>query len=184
MNILARVASMRGSAAAPVIVAEVPPPAPPAAPEPVAPPAPEPVPAPAPVVPEPAPAPVEPEAKAADPAAVAELCATQGCAHLAAGMIREGLTMPQVKARIDGAGVVTGLVASARKVNPALDPKLADEFIAAGASADHVRAQLFDKLIAAQSVEISHATAAIPTPVANGAWAHALKVNKIDVKTK
>lgn len=123
-------------------------------------------------------------AAAAEPAAIAELCAANNAAHLAAGLIREGVTLEQAKERINVAGQIRSVVADARKINPALDTKLADELIGASASADHARVIVMERLVAAQSGEITSATRPATEGASASSWDHALKANGITPKAK
>lgn len=130
-------------------------PAPAPAPEPAPEPAPAPAPEPAPASPEPATASAE-DRKPGDPAAIARLCLDRGAPALTAAFIDEGLSVNEAKARLSQATEIRAAVGLARKLNPALDVKLADQFIAAGASLEHARAELFNRLVTAQSQEISN----------------------------
>ena len=47
---------------------------------------------------------------AADPADVAEFCSANGCASMAAGLIREKAPMSEVKKRVNSAGAIRELV--------------------------------------------------------------------------
>jgi uncharacterized protein (UPF0212 family) len=73
-----------------------------------------------------------------------------------AALLKEGVTPDQAKARIDGAKDIRAAVDLARKACPAIEASLADSFIAAGTSLQGVREQLFQKMTAAQSVEIAN----------------------------
>jgi ATP-dependent protease ClpP protease subunit len=102
-------------------------------------------PTPAPAAP---PAPVDAQAIANAAAEIATLCATAGVPAMAATLIKEGVTIEQAKARIESGKEIRAAVALAHKQCPAIDAKLADQFIASGASMEHVRAQLFTKMTA------------------------------------
>jgi len=90
-----------------------------------------------------------------DAPAIIELCADAGVPKLAAALVKEGLTLAQARDRIDAAGDIRQMVGLARKINPAIDPKEADNLIAAGASKAHAKTVLFDKLVSMQSPEIA-----------------------------
>lgn len=91
----------------------------------------------------------------ADASAIVELCADAGVPKLAAALVKEGATLDTAKQRIEAAGEIRGIVATARKINPAIDAKFADDLISAGASSEHARAQLFDKIVSMQSPDIA-----------------------------
>lgn len=88
-------------------------------------------------------------------AAIVEMCVDAGVPKLAASFIKEGVTADVAKKRIEAAGEIRGIVATARKINPAIDAKFADDLISAGASSEHARAQLFDKIVSMQSPDIA-----------------------------
>lgn len=88
---------------------------------------------------------------AAHAAAIADLCAKGNAGGLTATLIRERATLDQAKARIRDAGQIRTMVTAAHARCTAIDPTLAEAFIAAGASIAHVKAQLFDKVIAAEA---------------------------------
>lgn len=90
----------------------------------------------------------------ADASKIVELCADAGVPKLAASLITEGVTVAQAQERIDAAGEIRQMVGLARKLNPAIDTKEADNLIAAGASKAHAKSVLFDKLVSMQSPEI------------------------------
>lgn len=89
----------------------------------------------------------------ASPDAIAAACAEAGEAALAAPLIKSKATLAAVRARLKLAAEIRDTVATARRVHPAVDARLADGFVAAGASLEHVRAELFDVIVAAQSAE-------------------------------
>jgi hypothetical protein len=90
----------------------------------------------------------------ADPGAVIELCVQSGVAHMAKTLVDAKLSMTEVKARIESAGAIRGLVMAAGRISRTIDPKLAEGFIRDGASIEHVKAEMFDLLIKGQSAEI------------------------------
>jgi len=91
---------------------------------------------------------------AADPAEVVDYCVKNSAATMAAGLIKSGATMDQVKEAVGRAAKIRAMVGDARKISAAIPASFADDQIAAGASVDDVRAALFDKLVSAQSPEI------------------------------
>lgn len=91
----------------------------------------------------------------ADVPAIIELCVDAGVPKLAAALTKEGLTLEQARERIDAAGEIRQMVGLARKINPAIDTKEADNLIAAGASKAHAKTMLFDKLVSMQSTDIA-----------------------------
>jgi hypothetical protein len=128
-------------------------------------------------------APVGAAEAAADPADVAEFCSANGCASMAAGLIREKAPMSEVKNRVNSAGAIRELVAEAGKVTPSISAAEADGLISAGLSVEQARAKLWDKIVARQSPEIqasiSSEVAAVATQSAHKAgWDKAIsKVN-------
>jgi hypothetical protein len=101
-------------------------------------------------------------AGAADPGTVAQLCADAGVASMAKALIDGKLPLAKVKARINSAGTIRAAVATAGRVCRTIDPKLADSFIANGASVEHVKAQMFDMIIKAEGQEIRSSHAETP----------------------
>ena len=83
--------------------------------------------------------------------AITEACTTAGVAAMAAVLIKEGATIEQAKARIATAKDIREAVALANKSCAQIDLALADSYIAAGASVDKVRADMFDKIVAVQA---------------------------------
>lgn len=86
-------------------------------------------------------------------AGIIEACAKADVVAMAAALIKDGSTLEQAKARIDGAKDIKAAVALARKSCPTIDAALADQFIASGASIDKVRADLFEKIAATQAAK-------------------------------
>jgi ATP-dependent Clp protease, protease subunit len=132
-----------------------------------------------PVVETPAPVAVVAPAKA-DPAEIAELCASANVATMAAGLIREGVTLEEARARIDCAGEIRAMVAQAGQVNKAIDAALAEKFIADGMNADQARKALFTKIVAAQSPEVS---AHVSTQATSANWNKVIDHFKAQTKT-
>lgn len=96
------------------------------------------------------------EDKPADAAAVAEACAAAGCAYLVGPLIRAGASEAAVAARLAAAHEIRDMVSRTAALNPAVDPKLADDFIRAGASPGHVSRQLLGILHDRQSPDIAN----------------------------
>jgi ATP-dependent protease ClpP protease subunit len=97
---------------------------------------------------------VEPITAKADPAEIAELCASANVATMAAVLIREGVNIDEAKARITSAGQIRDMVAKSGRISKAIEPKLADDFIAKGMSVEAARSEVFAKILAAQSPEV------------------------------
>lgn len=98
----------------------------------------------------------------ADAVEIVTLSTAAGVPAMAAALIKEGVSLDVAKQRIASAKDIRDAVALGAKTSKAIDPKLADAYIAAGASLEHVRADLFQKMAAAQSPEINgnHSAAA------------------------
>lgn len=85
-------------------------------------------------------------------AEIATMCATAGVPAMAATLLREpGITAAAARERVDGAKEIKAAVALARKSCAAIDPALADQYIAAGTSLANARADLFSRITAAQA---------------------------------
>jgi len=84
--------------------------------------------------------------------AIVTTCADAGAASMAATLISEGAAADQAKLRAESAKEIRTAVAMACKQNKQIDPKLADGYIASGASIEHVRSQLFAKLAEVQAL--------------------------------
>lgn len=100
------------------------------------------------------PAPAAPT-DAADPAEIAEICMKANAPALIATLIREKATKDQATSRANAVGQIRQMVADAGKVTKSVEATMADDMIAKGLSVEAARAQLFDKLVAAQSGEIN-----------------------------
>lgn len=90
-------------------------------------------------------------------AAIVTACVEACVPNMASGFIRDGLTIDEVRQRLDTAGLVRGLVARARAMNPVVPSDMAESLITAGASIPQVRKQLFDFLVDNQSGPINSA---------------------------
>lgn len=84
--------------------------------------------------------------------AVITTCTEAGAASMAATLIGEGAAPDQAKVRAESAKEVRAAVELAHKQNSQIDLKLADSFIASGATIEHVRSELFAKLAAVQAL--------------------------------
>lgn len=123
---------------------------------------------PAAAAPNPEPAPTD-QPKAADPAEVAEYCSANGCAALAAPLIREKATMDQVKARVNAAAEIRTLVVEAGTITEKITADQAEAFIKEGLSVEQVRTKLWSAVVAAQSPEINSAISA-DTAISTTSW--------------
>jgi ATP-dependent Clp protease protease subunit len=101
-------------------------------------------------------APVTVDAAAIEAAAVArvtaivEMCNTAGEPAMAASLIREGITAEEARSRVEGAREIRAAVNRASKLNSAVDARMADNYIASGASVQKVRADLFERMANSQ----------------------------------
>ena len=84
--------------------------------------------------------------------AVMEVCNAAGEPAMAAALIREGVSAEQARARVEGAREIRNAVARAARLNASIDARMADAYIASGASVEKVRADLFDKMASAQEL--------------------------------
>jgi ATP-dependent protease ClpP protease subunit len=84
---------------------------------------------------------------------IIEACTKADVMAMAAALIKDGSTVEQAKARIDGAKGIKEAVALAHKQNQKIELSLADEFIAAGTSIETVRSKLFEKISAAEAAK-------------------------------
>jgi hypothetical protein len=66
--------------------------------------------------------------------------------------------LEQAQTKIRDAGTIKAKVELARKMNPAIDPALADAYIEAGASVDHVGNDLLDRLARASAATAGRST--------------------------
>lgn len=93
-------------------------------------------------------------ARAAD---INDICAKAGVPAMAAGLIREGTTAEQAKAKVEAeAGRVKAIrdqVKMARNSCPQIEESVADSYIAAGTSADAAGRQLLEKIAAVQAAK-------------------------------
>lgn len=83
--------------------------------------------------------------------AILTACAEGEALPMATALIREGAEPDQAKARAESAKEIRGAVALACKQSKLIDPKLADSYIASGASIEKVRSDLFAKLAEVQA---------------------------------
>lgn len=117
-------------------------------------------------------------------AEIAALCNNAGVPAMAPALIREGLAPKDAAKRIEGAKDIRAAVEAARRSCPAIEASLADAFIAAGTRLETVRAELFERIAAAEATgEISpvrpgNGAPAKPDAVPADAWDKAVaKVN-------
>ncbi|MBB4212756.1 ClpP class serine protease [Rhodothalassium salexigens DSM 2132] len=100
-----------------------------------------------PAAPDPAPTSTTAAEPAADPAAVAQLCADKGVAHLAAGLIRAGAPLSAVEAQVGACGEIHALCERVRGLNPDFPAaEQARAYIAEGLSPGEAYARAFDWL--------------------------------------
>jgi ATP-dependent protease ClpP protease subunit len=85
-----------------------------------------------------------------------------GVPETASAMIKQGLSSEQAQTKIRDAGAIKAKVELARKMNPAIDPALADAYIEAGASVDHVGNDLLDRLARASAATAGRSTHGVP----------------------
>lgn len=95
------------------------------------------------------------ETARADAAEIVEMCAAAGVSAMAPALIKQGLSVADAKAKIEDGKQIRAKVEAARKRFPAIAADQADRYIAAGLSAAEVSADLFDKMTALQSPEIT-----------------------------
>ena len=65
----------------------------------------------------------------ASPAAIAQACTDAGVPHMVSELIRKNVTVAELKAKTDVVGQIRHMVTLARKINPTIGMKLADDFI-------------------------------------------------------
>jgi ATP-dependent protease ClpP protease subunit len=85
-----------------------------------------------------------------------------GVPRMASAMIKLGLSLEQAQAKIRDAGTIKAKVELARKMNPAIDPALAEAYIEAGATVDHVGNDLLDRLARASAATAGRSTHSVP----------------------
>jgi ATP-dependent Clp protease protease subunit len=83
--------------------------------------------------------------------AIIKAAADGGVPKMAAALISKGLTLEQAKAKIEEATKIKAKVDSAHAMCPAIDPKVFDEYIEAGASIEHVGNDLLDRMAKASA---------------------------------
>jgi ATP-dependent protease ClpP protease subunit len=81
-----------------------------------------------------------------------------GVPKLSAALIQQGMSLEQAKVKIDGAVAIKAKVAQAHKMNSTIDLGLADAYIEAGASIDHVGRDLLDRLAKVSAVTAGRST--------------------------
>jgi ATP-dependent protease ClpP protease subunit len=81
-----------------------------------------------------------------------------GVPKMSAALIQQGMSVEQAKAKIDCAVAIKAKVAQAHKMNSAIDLGLADAYIEAGASIDHVGSDLLDRLAKASAATAGRST--------------------------
>src|SRR5262249_18055128 len=95
-------------------------------------------------------------------AAIIAVAAEAGVPGMAPARIKQGLSLEQAEAKIRDAGAIKAKVELARKMNPAIDPVLANAYIEAGTSVDHVGNDLLDRLARASAATAGRSTHGVP----------------------
>lgn len=110
---------------------------------------------------------------------------TAGVPAMAVPLVKEGSSLEHARTRIDGAKEITNAVAQAAAICPSIDAKtLTAQFVAAGASVEHVKAKLFETVQQVQAatpqVSSTHQAQAGNAPAdqaaINKSWADAVTV--------
>lgn len=83
-------------------------------------------------------------------AQIAEHCNACGVPHLAAGFLGEGLSLDDVKARVSAAATVKQMSAIARQKEPSIPADLGSDMLARGCGVLEIRAELFERIVAAE----------------------------------
>lgn len=99
---------------------------------------------------------------------IADRCNAAGVPALASALIRVGATDAMVTTRINESREIRTVVANARRVSAALDPAMADQLIAAGASLEHAKAVVHDTLAAIQAASPTNSTHRATPPAPGG----------------
>ncbi len=89
---------------------------------------------------------------------IVALCNGAGVPAMAGKLISTGASIEEAKAKIDAAGQIKALCATAAQVNKSFDAKaLEAEFLKSEVTVEGARAALWEKLVAAQSPDITNA---------------------------
>ena len=83
-------------------------------------------------------------------AQIAEHCHTCGMPHLAAGFLGEGLSLEEVKARVSAAATVKQMSMIAQQKEPSIPADLGANMLAQGCGVSQIRAELFERIVAAE----------------------------------
>lgn len=86
----------------------------------------------------------------AEAAEIVKLCVDGGVPMMASGMIAEGISVEDAKARIASAGKAQEIVALARKKDASIPADLAATMLAEGKTVEEIRTAVFDKLVASE----------------------------------
>jgi len=78
-------------------------------------------------------------------AQITTLCATAQVPALAGVLVKEGVSVADASGRIEEAKGIKEAVARARKTHPQIEASIADQYIAAGARIETVKAAILDK---------------------------------------
>lgn len=126
----------------------------------------------------------EDDEEMADAGTVAQMCAEAGLPHLTKDIIDAGLTVEQVKQKLDVPKRIRSMVSLARKVNPGVGMAKADEFIRNGATPAEAGEALLKILADSQSPEIrnAHAPGSRPAGAEDHGWGRAFaKIGRKEV---
>jgi signal peptide peptidase SppA len=115
--------------------------------------------------------------------AIARLCGEAGMSALAGDLIAAGATVEDAKAKIDAAGEIKTICATAKKLDPTIDvAALAKSFADAGTSPEAARKAIWDKLADASEATaiVGHLSADAVTNLGNsvGDGGHAAAIAK------
>ena len=102
-------------------------------------------------------------------AQIAEHCHACGVPHLAAGFLGEGLSLDEVKARVSAVAAVRQMSTIARRKEPSIPADLGTNMLAEGHSVPEIRAELFERIVAAEE----QTSIASHVPAASGNAGHA-----------
>jgi hypothetical protein len=101
----------------------------------------------------------------AEAAEIVKLCVDGGVPMMASGMLAEGISVEDAKARIASAGKAKEIVALARKKDASIPADLAATMLAEGKTVEEIRTAVFDKLVASE--EKTSISSHVPTASGN-----------------
>jgi len=102
---------------------------------------------------------------------ISKYCAAAGVAERAPEFIAAGLSLDEVKAKVDLGGQIRATVERAHAVNRAIPLELADTLIAAGLTLQEARYAVHDALVAAQAPHINSGVSPDAAPAMPGSQA-------------